>query len=92
MVTINAGVIGSDMTEEFFEISSRNTMEKFLWKKIYVPGAVASSPENAYAGSEVVDNVEAIISDTDISLVFVSSNHLNVVQKMIEAGKSVRVI
>ena len=90
MVTINAGVIGSDMSEEFFEISSRNAMEKFIWKKVYIPGQNDTNDLNT--GSQMVSNVESIVNDTDISLVFVSSNHLNEVPKVLQAGKSVRVI
>lgn len=93
MVTnITAGVIGCNMTEDFFQTSVHNQVEKFHWKKILAGGQVAGNLENKYPGTELVDNVQAIVGDQDISLVFVASNHLHQVPGVLQAGKAVRIV
>jgi hypothetical protein len=87
---VTAGIIGCDTRKEFFEVAARNTREKFYWKKIFTADRVYNL--NMFPGSEIVADEETILRDTDISLVFVSPDHLHIVPKVIEAGKSVRVI
>ena len=88
--TINAGIIGCNMSEDFFSTTGANKVESFFWKKIYLSGKSASSKSHPQA--EIVERAEAIIQDSDIELVFVSANHLQFVKPVIDAGKSVRVI
>ncbi len=90
--TINAGIIGCDMSEDFFQTSSSNNLEKFNWKKIYVSNSTSGTIKKEYSGAEIVNNVEAIMNDSDITLVIVSAKHLGFVRPVMEAGKSVRVI
>ena len=88
--TIQAGIIGCNMSEDFFKTSESNRVENFLWKKIYLNDPPSSGLKNHQA--EIVEQVEAIIHDADIELVFVSANHLQFVKPIIETGKSVRII
>jgi hypothetical protein len=87
---ITAAVIGCNMNEEFFETSVRNMKERFYWKKILATDRVTNL--HMFPGAEIVSDEETIVGDEDISLVFVSANHLHVVPKVIQAGKSVRVV
>ena len=88
--TINAGVIGCNMSADFFTTYKPNKVERFFWKKIFLS---ERSPEmNSHPQAEFVEKAEAIFQDADIELVFISSNHLQFVKPVIESGKSVRVI
>jgi len=87
---ITAAVIGCNLQEEFFETSVRNRHEKFHWKKILTNHKIPNS--QLFSSAEIVSDEDTILTDNDISLVFVSANHLHVVSKVIEAGKSVRVV
>ncbi len=87
---ITAGVIGCNMNEEFFETSARNTTENFRWKKLLPAGQIERV--SGFPDTEIVSDVTNIFNDHEISLVFVSANHLHVVPEVIQAGKSVRVI
>lgn len=89
---ISAGIIGCDMTEDFFQTSLSNRMEKFYWKKIFVSNNTAEANKKEYPGTEIVNNIEAIVNDSDITLVIVSAKHLAFVKPIMQAGKSVRVI
>ncbi len=88
---VNAGVIGCNMVEEFFELSRHNTMEKFNWKKVFSTN-VSVQTQNAYPDAEFVSNVSALINDAEISLVFISSQHMDMIPLVMQAGKSVRII
>ena len=88
---INAGVIGCNMSEEFFRTSEVNKVESFSWKKIYLHSHSPRSLSN-HPHTEIVDQAESILNDSDIELVFVSANHLQFVKPVIDSGKSVRVI
>jgi len=90
--TINAGVIGCRMSEEFFVTSSTNNVEKIHWKKILINDKITGGMDKKYPQSEMVKDAEEIINDTDITLVIVSDTHLGFVQPAIHAGKSVRVV
>ncbi|TDH26614.1 hypothetical protein EXU57_11030 [Segetibacter sp. 3557_3] len=93
MVTnITAGVIGCSMKEEFFATSVHNEIEKFHWKKVHSTKAAPTHLQHTFPDTEVVDSVQAIVNDQDISLVFVSSDHLREVPVILEAGKAVRII
>lgn len=87
--TINAGVIGCDMTKEFFDIANR--AEKLIWKKAYagfnMDGIAKKFPE-----LEIVNNVKEIVTDNDITLVIVSAENLKLARPALAAGKSVRII
>jgi hypothetical protein len=87
-----AGVIGCDMSEEFFQSFDRNQVEKIIWKKIWVSDTSNTVIDNAYTEAEIVADAESIFNDEDISLVIVSSKHMTYVPQVLQAGKSVRVI
>ena len=87
---INAGIIGCNMSENFFSTSTANNPENLSWKKIFLGGETASSKMPAYA--EIVEKADAILHDNEIDLVFVSANHLQFVKPVIEAGKFVRIV
>lgn len=89
--TINAGIIGCNMSEEFFRTSETNKVESFCWKKVYLNDPHPSFLRN-HPHAEIVEQAEAIINDADIELVFVSATHLQFIKPVIEAGKSVRVV
>jgi predicted dehydrogenase len=89
---INAGVVGCDMSEEFFQSTASNKMESFKWTKIFSTNKIAENITRDYPGATVVDNIEAIVNDKDITLVIVSSKELASVKQIIEGGKSVRLI
>ncbi|MCW3110080.1 MAG: hypothetical protein JWQ09_4586 [Segetibacter sp.] len=89
--TINAGIIGCNMSEEFFRTTETNTVESFFWKKIYT-GDHSSHGLKNHPQAEIVEHAESIIHDSEIELVFVSAKHLQFVKPVIAAGKSVRVI
>lgn len=89
---ILAGVVGCDMTEEFFQTSLRNTIENFYWKKIYSGKRDVSNSYKDYPTAEIVSDIKTIVNDNDISLVFVSADHLEFVPQVMQAGKSVRVV
>lgn len=88
--TISAGIIGCNMSEDFFRTTEVNKVESFLWKKIYLNGK--SSSVKSHPQAEIVDKAELIINDSDIELVFVSADHLQFVKPVIESGKAVRVV
>lgn len=88
---INVGIIGCDMTEDFFSTSQANQVESFFWKKVCFSDHPSSFLKN-YPHTEVVEHEDSIINDSDIELVFVSPKHLHLIKSVIDAGKSVRVI
>lgn len=89
--TINAGVIGCNMTEEFFRHVETNTIESFLWKKIYTTN-YSYHGRKPHPHAELVTDAEAIIHDPEIALVFVSASHLHFVKPVLDSGKAVRII
>ncbi|WP_157580937.1 Gfo/Idh/MocA family oxidoreductase [Segetibacter koreensis] len=90
--TINAGVIGCDMSEDFFKTTASNTMERFNWTKILSPGKISENIAKEYPGVTIVNDVNAIVNDEEITLVIVASKNLELAKPVIEAGKSVRII
>jgi hypothetical protein len=88
---IVAGVIGCNMTEEFFQSSVRNSSERFYWKKIFCADNNTLLSKR-FPEAEIVTNTEMIVNDEEISLVFVSSKQLQIVPKVLDAGKSVRLV
>ncbi len=90
---VNVGVIGCDMSEDFFQLSRLNKIEKFNWKKIYCSSDTwFRFIKKGYPEAEIVQSVQSVVSDADITLVFISSSHLDYVSKVMETGKSVRII
>ena len=89
---INAGIIGCKMSEDFFTTSYSNQMEKFNWKKIFVSNNKAEAIKKNHPETEIVNNIESIVNDRDITLVIVAANQIGFVKQVIDSGKSVRVI
>jgi hypothetical protein len=78
------------MSEQFFQ-SLSFAVEQYSWKKIFF--SESSSASHNYSGkAEVVNNVSSIIEDKDITVVFVSNQHLHVVPQLLQAGKCVRTV
>lgn len=90
--TINAGVIGCDMTEDFFMTSGNSKAEKFYWKKAYNTNSTINLIPNRYPDTEIVSDVDDIVNDEEISLVIVSKDHLVLAKPIIDSGKSIRII
>ena len=90
--TINAAIIGCDISKQYFQDLGTNKLEKFNWKKVYFNEEQCSSYSTIFPTSEFVTTVDSILEDPEISLVFVSSNHLQFANPIIQAGKAVRVI
>jgi predicted dehydrogenase len=88
---INAGIIGCNMSEEFFRTTETNNVENFLWKKIFLSDHSPSFLQKLHK-AEIVEHPEAIFNDAEIELVFISADHLQFVKPVIEAGKSVRLV
>lgn len=89
---IRAGVIGCDMTEEFFQATASNKIEKFKWEKILVSNKITQTITKQYPEAQLVNDVEAIANDRNITLVIVSAKELEFVRPIIDSGKAVRVI
>ncbi len=89
---LQAGVIGCDMTEEFFQASKRNPIENYNWKKIYAGSKAINNASKQFPYAEIVSDINPIVQDTDISIVFVAADHLELVAPVIEAAKSVRLV
>jgi hypothetical protein len=92
MTTINAAIIGCDTSKQYFQDLGTNKLEKFHWKKAYVADDCYKSSSSGLSIAEYVTTVDSILNDEEISLVFVSSNHLEYAQQIILSGKAVRVI
>lgn len=90
--TINAGVIGCDMSEDFFQTIGSNGAEKYSWKKAFPADKTLNRITYNNFPIEIVDSVEAIANDEEITLVIVSSNNIFLARPIIAAGKSVRII
>lgn len=88
----NIGVIGCQLSEEFFT-ASRIDDQKFHLKKVFfgdqlIPGSIQID----YPTSEIVSDVQSITSDASIDLVIVSSGHLKYARQSMDAGKPTRII
>lgn len=92
MKTINAAIIGCDVSKQYFQDLGTNKLEKFHWKKVYVDDALCKSVTTSFPASEQVTTIDAILNDADISIVFVSSKHLEFANQIIMSGKAVRVV
>ena len=86
---INAGIVGCTMTEEYFQYIANASPEKINYKKTLFSGVASSSK---FAGLEVVDDLESILDDKDISLILLSDNHLHCYPRVSQSGKAVRVV
>lgn len=89
MRTTYAGVIGCNLADDFFETLSNNRLEKYQWKKMFESD---SHIDVDFTRTEVVENVEAIADDTDITVVFLSEKYLHLAPQLIKAGKSIRTV
>lgn len=89
---ITAGVIGYNMTEEFFRHSKYSGIEKFQWKKVYSAESLPVNKNKVLPGTEIVSDIHEIVGDQEISLVFLSKNYIELVPGIIKTGKSVRIL
>lgn len=87
-----AGVIGCNMSEDFFQTSAAYGHEKLFVKKIHPKEKKYERINKLYPQAEIISNDDAIVNDSDISLVFVSAEKIELVQSLINSGKAVRVI
>ena len=91
MKTTFAGAIGCSLSDDFVYRLSINAVDKYHWKKIFDADSTLDSSSN-YSNVQVVDTIESIVEDQDISLVVLSNKYLHVVPQLLKAGKSVRTI
>ena len=93
MDSVNVGVIGCTMSEEFFLASSMSPEKKFLYKKVYHQDeflknlAIERSEQ-----TEFVSDVNAIFDDETIELVIISSKNLALAGEALKAGKNVQIV
>ena len=88
---INVGVIGGIESEDFFNLSCENRLEKLHIRKILSADS-KDAVKNAYPEAELVKDEQAILSDSAIELVIVSAKQLYSLKHAIQAGKAVRVM
>ncbi|WP_207493823.1 hypothetical protein [Aridibaculum aurantiacum] len=91
MRTTYAGVIGCNMSEDFFHLLSTNIVENYHWKKVFNCGDSAPIKHKEIQ-TEVVTNVGSILEDNDITVVFLSNDYLHMAPQFINAGKCVRTV
>lgn len=93
MNSVNVGVIGCTMSEEFFLASSVTQQQKFLYKKVYQQDEFLSNlVKEKNEETEIVSDVNSIFDDETIELVIISSKHLPLAGKALKAGKNVRIV
>jgi predicted dehydrogenase len=93
MDSVNVGVIGCTMSEEFFLASSMSQEKKFLYKKIYQEDDFLKSfAKEKSEQIEFVSDVASIFDDETIELVIISSKKLALAGEALKAGKNVRII
>ena len=88
---INVGVIGGIDSEDFFNLSCENKLEKLHIRKI-LSADDKERVKNTYPEAEIVKDECAILGDSNIELVIVAANQLGSLKQAIEAGKAVRVM
>jgi len=90
---INVGLIGSAVLEE--ALSTNRTMNFHLKKIFAADSASAGMAKSQYPKAEIVNDIKSIVEDAGIELVIVSAKNAKdsqVVQRILEAGKKVRII
>jgi hypothetical protein len=92
MTIINAAIVGCDISKDYFQDLGMNKLEKFNWKKVFVTGDSCRTISSSFPFSEFVTTVDSIVNDADISLVFVSADHLEFANRLISSGKAVRIV
>lgn len=93
MDSVNVGVIGCTMSEEFFLASSLTEKKKFLYKKVYQQDEfLKNMAKEQNEQAEFVSDAEAIFNDETIELVIISAKHLPLAGKALKAGKNVRIV
>lgn len=92
----NIGLIECSSREALSKITSQNNPDGYVVKKIRTTNKVArESALEEYPGAELVEDIRAIISDSDIELILVSSpkqEDLAIIGEAVNAGKNVRII
>ena len=93
MDSVNVGIIGCTMSEEFFLASPITQKQKFLYKKVYPQDEFARNiVKERNEETELVSDVNSIFDDETIELVIISSKHLPLAGKALKAGKNVRIV
>lgn len=92
----NIGLIECSSNEGLSRITSSNNPDGYIVRKIMTNNKVAGdSALLQYPGVQLVDDINAIIHDTDIDLILVSKprqEDLSIVGEAVNAGKNVRII
>ena len=93
MDSVNVGVIGCTMSEEFFLAFSMSEQKKFFYKKVYQEDQFLTNlSKERSEQTEFVSDVNAIFSDETIELVIISSKKLALAGEALKAGKNVRIV
>jgi hypothetical protein len=88
---INVGVIGGIESEDFFNLSCENKLEKLHIRKILSADG-KDIMKNTFPEAEFVKDECAILGDSAIELVIVAAHQLGSLKQAIQAGKAVRVM
>jgi NADH/NAD ratio-sensing transcriptional regulator Rex len=90
---INVGLIGS---ASLAEALATDRSENFNLKKIFAGDSVAEGiARTQYPQAEIVNDIKAIVDDAAIELIILSApsaKDSTVVQRIMQAGKKVRII
>ena len=93
---VNAGMIYWHKADEFISASEAGEKRQFYLKKILVNDlSVAGRIKSRYPEAEIVHELSEIVDDSSIDLVLLSFGKTNdrpVIQKILQAGKQLRII
>ena len=88
----NIGVIGCQLSEEFFTASKFDD-EKFHLKKLFFGDQLPPrSILHEFPQTEIVSDIQSITGDDSIELVIVSAGQLKYAKASMAAGKPTRII
>ncbi len=88
----NIGVVGCQLSEEFFTASKIDDHNFHLKKLFFGNQLIPQSVTNNYPDSEIVSDIDSIMADETIDLVIVSSGNLQYARVAMDAGKPTRII
>jgi len=92
---INVGLIGNGSIDESLVASQAGRNEQFNLTKILIPYNGTNGVKVKYPNAEMVNDIKAIVEDSTIDLVIISSakaNDLPLVEQILQSGKHLRII
>jgi hypothetical protein len=88
--TICAAAIGFSMDDYLIEKLSINKISRYNWKKIVPPSDTSNIGHEEDA--QITNVINSIVTDKEITVVFLTSRYLCEAAKLMETGKHVRVV